>query len=68
MLANVLALLTRVTLQLLIVTLNIVHYLFVYIMYTHHNVLCTMEEVILVQLDSFLWHLKVVSRSILALK
>ena len=48
-----LALLTRFSLQLLIVTLNIVRYLFVYIMYTHYNVLCTMEEVILVQQDSF---------------
>ena len=46
-----LAILTRVSLQLLIVTL--VCYLFVYIMYTHYNVLCTMEEVILVQQDSF---------------
>ena len=57
-----LAILTRVSLQLLIVTL--VRYLFVYIMYTHYNVLCTMEEVILVQQDSFSWHLKVLSCSI----
>ena len=61
-----LAILTRVSLQLLIVTL--VRYLFVYIMYTHYNVLCTMEEVILVQQDSFSWHLKVLSCSISVLK